>query len=122
MNEKSIIWVAYDTSKTDLSCVVCTEPNNGRAKMCVGYMGDDADELYKIVSMQGYLAEHDKKVRETVIEEIIDSVDEINNQGFHCIEDYCDDDNHDCAECMAKAILRMLERMEEGGKNGNTLR
>ena len=70
MNEKSIIWVAYDKSETDLSCVVCTEPNNGRAKMRVGYMGDDADELYKIVSEQGYLAEHDKEVRNKTIEEI----------------------------------------------------
>ena len=57
-----------------------------------------------------------RNVREKTIDEIEDIVDEINNQGFHCIDDYCDDDNHDCAECMAKAILRVLERMKEGAE------
>lgn len=117
MSEKSIIWVAYDTSKTDLSCVVCTEPKNGRVKMRVGYMGDDADELYKIVSEQGYLTKHDKDVRNRTIEEIIDSVDKMNNSGSHCVEDYCED-AESCTDCIAKAILRMLEQMKEGGENG----
>ena len=50
--------------------------------------------------------------RAKTIDEIEDIVDEINNQGFHCKDDYCDDDNHDCAECMAKAILDSLARMK----------
>lgn len=57
-----------------------------------------------------------KEEREKTIDEIEDIVDEINNQGFHCKDDYCDDDNHDCAECMAKAILYSLARMKSNAE------
>lgn len=67
MSKKTLIWVAYDTSKTDESCVTCVEPNNGMAKMLVGYFGSDADEVYKIVSEQGYLAEHDQAIKDKII-------------------------------------------------------
>lgn len=61
--------------------------------------------------------EHDKEVRNKTIEEIIDSVDKMNNTGSHCVEDYCEDADS-CTDCIAKAILRMLEQMKEGGKDG----
>lgn len=104
MNKKSIIWVAYDTSKTDLSCVVCTEPNNGRAKMRVGYTGESADELYKIVYEQGYLAEHDKEVRNKTIEEVIETY----------LDVICDDCSK-CGEiCRHDDVMDMLNQMKEG--------
>lgn len=57
------------------------------------------------------LAEHDKEVRNKTIEEIIDSVDKMNNSGSHCVEDYCEDADS-CTDCIAKAILRMLEQIK----------
>ena len=117
MSEKSIIWVSYDKSETYLSCVVCTEPKNGRAKMRVGYMGDDADELYKIVSEQGYLTKHDKDVRNRTIDEAREALTKM--------KETCDSNGHNCDMCEytrhpyhQSCADYVLEQMKEGGDNG----
>lgn len=65
MNELSSILVTYDNSKNDISTIICGRyMDDGEVKICAGYTGESADELYKMVSEPGYLYEHDKKLVE----------------------------------------------------------
>lgn len=65
MSELSSILVTYDNSKNDISTIICGRyRNDGEAKICAGYTGESADELYKIVSEPEYLYEHDRNMIE----------------------------------------------------------
>lgn len=75
MSEKPLILVAYDTTKTDKSYAACAELNSdGTVKMLTGYTGDDADEVYKIISEQGHLIKHDEEIREDERNKVLDEV------------------------------------------------
>lgn len=65
VNESPSILVTYDNSKSDISTIICARyRDDGEAKICTGYTGENADELYKMVSEPGYLYDHDRKIIE----------------------------------------------------------
>lgn len=65
----SIIYIAYDDSEKDFSVINGVVEKNNGLQVQVGYFGKYADELYKMVTRQGYLVEHDDNIRAKVIEE-----------------------------------------------------
>ena len=67
MRENPIIHVSYDSSGIDESVLVCMMSKNWNHYMVSGKIGEQADEVYRIVSNQDGLNEHDNKVvRETL--------------------------------------------------------
>lgn len=67
MKEKPIIHVSYDSSELDESVLICMMSKNGNNYMVSGKIGEQADEVYRIVSNQDGLKKHDNKVvRETI--------------------------------------------------------
>lgn len=75
MSESSSILVTYDNSKNDISTIICGRyRHDGEAKICAGYTGESADELYKMVSEPGYLYEHDEKVRNSTIKDVLRTI------------------------------------------------
>lgn len=74
MSEKPLILVVGDTINTDKPCVVCGEANKGTVKMLVTYIGNGADEVYKMVSEQGYLYRYNDEIRAEERNKVLDEV------------------------------------------------
>lgn len=53
MNE--VVIVSYDNSDKDMPAITCMRKQNENIEMLVGYVGSEADELYRVVTKQGYL-------------------------------------------------------------------
>lgn len=57
---KNIITVSYDNNEPDYPAVICfiaKRASRESQEMRVAYVGKEAEELYKIVTQQGYLKE-----------------------------------------------------------------
>ena len=55
--------VSYDDNGEDMPCAVCMrQRRDGKISICVGYTNDNARELNRIVTEQGYLKEHDAEI------------------------------------------------------------
>ena len=52
MRENPIIHVSYDSSGIDESVLVCMMSKNGNHYMVSGKIGEQADEVYRLVSNQ----------------------------------------------------------------------
>lgn len=69
---KNLITVSYDNNKHDypvITCAIHKRASREGAKIRAIYFGDEAEELYKIVTHQGYLKELlDKKSSVTCID------------------------------------------------------
>lgn len=66
----NIVYIAYDDSEKDFSVINGVVEKNNSLQVQVGYFGKYADKLYKMVTRQGYLVEHDDNIRAEVIAEI----------------------------------------------------
>lgn len=57
---ENLITVSYDNNKPDypaIACFIHKRASREGVEMKVAYVGDEAEELYKIVTQQGYLKE-----------------------------------------------------------------
>lgn len=57
---ENLITVSYDDNKPDYSVIICfihKRASRESQEMRVAYVGEEAEELYKIVTQQGYLKE-----------------------------------------------------------------
>ncbi len=73
---EEIITVAYDNNEPDDSCLLCMRTlKDGRHSISVVYTQHNADEMYKMLTKQGYLKEHDAKIRQDAIDECLSVVE-----------------------------------------------
>lgn len=63
MKKYSFLHVTYDETQKDYPCLICCATNHEQIKMLVGYVGKGADEIYRIITEQSYLKEHDEQIR-----------------------------------------------------------
>lgn len=57
---ENIITVSYDNNEPDypaIACFIHKRASRDNTEMRVAYVGEEAEELYKIVTQQGYLKE-----------------------------------------------------------------
>lgn len=97
---KNLITVSYDNNKLDypaITCAVHKRASREGNKIRVIYFGDEAEELYKIVTHQGYLKELlDKKSSVTCKD--CAKYDETRVKQWICCNNECEP-NEDAAHC-----------------------
>lgn len=67
---KIVINYEEASKNRDMSALTCFKQNNNKYTydIVVGAMSDEADEIFKIVSEQGYLKKHDSELLDKVAE------------------------------------------------------
>lgn len=71
MCEYNSIGVGYDKEEDISSITVMGKLPDGKIKMLVGYNDEQADELYRMVTEQGYLKERDREIYNKALDDVI---------------------------------------------------
>lgn len=72
MCEYDFIGVGYDKEEDISTITVMGKLPNGKIKMLVGYNDEQADKLYRMVTEQGYLKEHNRKIYNKALDDIFE--------------------------------------------------
>lgn len=107
-----VIIVSYDNSDKDMPAITCMRKNNDDIEMLVGYVGNEADELYRIVTQQRYLKQRFEDVHAKGFIEVL----QVENEALKRLRSRCVPGAEELWDKGKIGLLKIVPNYENGVK------